>query len=50
MVANNIIKLNVIIKLDIDTEVKDQHSYDNIKTLKIKETYCLIETMKNPYT
>ena len=42
--------LDVVIKLDTDTEVKDQLFCDNIKTLKIKETYCLMETMKNPYT
>ena len=34
MVTNDVIKLNVIIKLDIDTEVKNQLSHDNIKTLK----------------
>ena len=37
MVKNDIIKLNVIIKLDIDTEVKNQLSHDNIKTLKRKQ-------------
>ena len=37
MVTNDVIKLNVIIKLDIDTEVKNQLSHDNIKTLKWKQ-------------
>ena len=40
MVTNDIIKVNVIIKLDIDTKVKNQLSDDNIKTLKRKGIYC----------
>ena len=50
MVTNDITKSNVIIKLDIDTKVKNQFSHDNIKPLKRKEIYCLIQTMKNPFT
>ena len=50
MVTNDIIKLNVIVKLNIDTEVKNHLSHDNIKTLKRKKMYCLIQTMKNLFT
>ena len=50
MVTNDIIKLNVIIKLDIDTEVKNQLFHDHTRTLKRKQIYCLIQTMKNPFT
>ena len=50
MVTNDIIKLNVIIKLDIDTEEKNQLSYDHIRILKRKQICCLIQTMKNPFT
>ena len=50
MVTNDIIKLNVIVKLDIDIEVKNQLSHDNIKTLKRKKMYCLIQAMKNLFT
>ena len=50
MVTNDIIKLNVIIKLDIDTEEKNQLSHDYIRTLKRKQICCLIQTMKNPFT
>ena len=50
MVTNDIIKLNVIIKLDIETEVKNQLSHYNMNTLKRKQIYCLIQTMKNPFT
>ena len=50
MVTNDIIKLNVIIKLDIDTEVKSQLFYDHIRTFKRKQIYYLIQTMKNPFT
>ena len=50
MVTDDIIKLDVIIKLDIDTEVKNQLSHGNIKTLKRWQIYCLIGTMKNPFT
>ena len=50
MVTNDIIKLNVIIKLDIDTEVKNQLFHDYTRTLKRKQIYCLIQIMKNPFT
>ena len=50
MVTNDIIILDAIIKLDIDTIIKNQFCHDNIKTLKRKEIYCLIQTMKNPFT
>ena len=33
MVTNDIIKLKIIIKLDVDTEVKNQLSHHNTKTL-----------------
>ena len=48
MVTNDIIKLDVIIKLDIDPAVKNQTSHGN--TLKRKQIYCLIQAMKNPFT
>ena len=50
MVTNYLIKLGVIIKLDIDTEVKNQLFHDHIRTFKRKQIYSLIQTMKNPFT
>ena len=46
MVTNDMIKLNVIINLDINTEAKNQLFHDNIKTLKSKQIRRLIQTMK----
>ena len=46
MVTNDMIKLNVIINLDINTKAKNQLFHDNIKTLKSKQIRRLIQTMK----
>ena len=46
MVTNDMIKLNVIINLDINTKTKNQLFHDNIKTLKSKQIRRLIQTMK----